>query len=124
MRSAVIVSAAAIAAALFLSNPAQAGIPEGKKAFEAGKCASCHQIAGPASEKTIKDQLAKKGPELWYSGSKFKSGFLEKWLASPQPIRPLAYNSVTDRNRGDHPKLSQKDASDVGGYLLRPKNPR
>src|SRR3989304_6454029 len=100
MRSAVIVSAAAIAAAPFLSNPAQAGIPEGKKAFEAGKCASCHQIAGPASEKSIKDQLSKKGPELWYSGSKFRAGFLEKWLANPLPIRPPVYNFLTQRNRG------------------------
>ena len=62
--------------------------------------------------------MAKKGPELWYAGSKFKDGFLAKWLANPQPIRPFAYNSITERNRGDHPKLSQKDSSDVAAYLM------
>lgn len=122
MRLAVIISAAAFAAALFFSTGAQAGIAEGKKAFEAGKCASCHQIAGPALEKTIKDQLSKKGPELWYSGSKFKDGFLEKWLTNPQPIRPLVYNSLSERNRGGHPSLPAKEARDVAGYLMSLKS--
>ena len=44
----------------------------GKKAFGAKKCGGCHQTAGPAKEKTIADQLKKKGPELWYAGSKFQ----------------------------------------------------
>ncbi|OGP19695.1 MAG: hypothetical protein A2054_07840 [Deltaproteobacteria bacterium GWA2_55_10] len=108
--------------ALFVSSGAEAGVAEGKKAFEAGKCASCHQIAGPASEKTIKDQLAKKGPELWYSGSKFKAGFLEKWLTNPQPIRPLVYNSLSERNRGGHPSLPAKEARDVAEYLMSLKS--
>ncbi|CAG0983778.1 hypothetical protein ANRL2_02642 [Anaerolineae bacterium] len=111
------------AAATFLPGLSSAGMAEGKKAFDALKCASCHQVEGPAREKTIKDQLAKKGPELWYSGSKFKAGFLEKWLASPQPIRPLAYNSITEKNKGDHPRLSQKDAVDVAAYLMSLKSP-
>lgn len=111
------------AALLLWAVPSHGGVAEGKKAFDANKCAGCHQVQGPAKEKTIKDQLAKKGPELWYSGSKFKSGFLEKWLASPQPIRPLAYNSVTERNRGDHPRLSPKDASEVAAYLMSLKSP-
>lgn len=116
-------SAGLLSAALLWAAPSHGGVAEGKKAFDANKCALCHQVEGPAKEKTIKDQLAKKGPELWYAGSKFKSGFLEKWLASPQPIRPLAYNSVTDRNRGDHPRLSPKDAVEVAAYLMSLKSP-
>lgn len=110
--------AGVLSAALIWNASAQAGVPEGKKAFEANKCSGCHQVEGPAKEKTIKDQLAKKGPELWYAGSKFKAGFLDKWLANPQPIRPLAYSSITEKNRGDHPKLSQKDAADVAAFLM------
>lgn len=110
--------AAFLSAAVFWGAPTEAGIPEGKKAFEANKCSGCHQVQGPAKEKTIKDQMAKKGPELWYAGSKFKAGFLEKWLVNPQPIRPLAYNSITEKNRGDHPRLTQKDAVDVTAYLM------
>lgn len=110
--------------AVFLwAGPSHAGVAEGKKAFEANKCSGCHQVEGPAREKTIKDQMAKKGPELWYAGSKFKAGFLEKWLASPQPIRPFAYNSIIEKNRGDHPKLSQKDALDVAAFLMGLKSP-
>ncbi|MBE7414560.1 MAG: c-type cytochrome [Deltaproteobacteria bacterium] len=123
MRRAVYLSAIPVlAAAIFISTGAHAGVAEGKKAFEARKCASCHQVAGPAAEKTIKDQLSKKGPELWYSGSKFKAGFLEKWRADPRPIRPLAYNSVTERNTGGHPMLSGQEKADVAAYLMSLKS--
>lgn len=112
-----------LAAALFWAGPAEAGAAEGKKVFEANRCSGCHQVNGPASEKTIKDQLARKGPELWYAGSKFREGFLERWLSNPQPIRPLEYNSVTARNRGDHPRLSPGDASEVASYLMSLTSP-
>ncbi|MBI5233676.1 MAG: c-type cytochrome [Deltaproteobacteria bacterium] len=95
---------------------------DGKGAFDAKNCASCHQTAGPAQEKTIEDQLAKKGPELWYSGSKFQPGFLEKWLADPQPIRPMKYYSVTEKNKGDHPKLAAGDAKAVADWLMTLKS--
>lgn len=100
------------------SGSASAGSAEGKKVFEAQKCGSCHQAAGPAQEKTIKDQMAKKGPELWYAGSKFKPGFLALWLRSPKPIRPLQYNSLTKKNAGDHRKLAAREAEDVAAYLM------
>ena len=112
-----------LSAAVLWGAPSHGGVAEGKKAFDANRCSLCHQAQGPAKEKTIKDQLAKKGPELWYSGSKFKAGFLENWLTSPQPIRPLAYNSITEKNRGEHPGLSPKDASDVAAYLMSLKSP-
>lgn len=99
-----------------LSAKAEAG--EGKKLFEAKKCGSCHQIQGPAREKTIKDQLAKKGPELWYAGSKFKKEFLSRWLAEPRPIRPLEYNSIAARNPNNHPRLSAQEASEVTEFLM------
>jgi len=110
---------------LFLSAsvaPALAGVVEGKKAFEAKKCAQCHQVEGPAREKTIKDQLAKKGPELWYAGSKFAPGFLEKWLADPKPIRPLEYNSLTKKNALNHPRLSPAEGVEVAAYLMSLKS--
>jgi len=99
-----------------------AGVAEGKKLFEAKRCASCHQIEGPAREKTIADQLAKKGPELWYAGSKFREGFLERWLADPRPIRPLKYNSLTEPNASDHPRLSPPEAAQAAQYLMTLKS--
>ncbi len=107
-----------VAAVGLSSTEGFADAAAGKKAFGAKKCGGCHQTAGPAKEKTIADQLKKKGPELWYAGSKFQKAWLAKWLADPKPIRPLAYNSLTKKNKGDHPKLSAGDAAGVTDYLM------
>jgi len=82
------------------------------------KCINCHYTNGPAKEKTIADQLAKKGPELWYAGSKFQKPWLLAWLQKPTPIRPMRYNSLTEKNSGDHPKLSASDAAKVTDFLM------
>lgn len=108
----------AVALSLVCSGYAIAGVSGGKKIFDDKKCGACHQLTGPAKEKTIKDQLAKKGPELWYAGSKFKSGFLEAWLKTPKPIRALQYNSLTKKNAADHAKLNASEAADVAAYLM------
>lgn len=98
--------------------PGRADAAAGEKIFQANDCLACHYTDGPAKEKTIADQLAKKGPELWYAGSKFQKAWLEKWLQDPQPIRPMKYNSITEKNPGGHPKLSRPDAAAVTDYLM------
>ncbi len=90
----------------------------GKAAFEAKGCTACHYTDGPAKEKTIDDQLAKKGPELWYAGSKFQKDWLGKWLADPKPIRPMKFNDLMVENPGDHPKLAGADAASVTDFLM------
>ncbi|MEE9195839.1 MAG: c-type cytochrome [Alphaproteobacteria bacterium] len=108
-------------AAIFLVAPAAAGRadPEaGRAVFEAKECQACHYTDGPAKEKTIADQLAKKGPELWYAGSKFQNDWLAAWLQEPTPIRPLKFNSLTEKNPGDHPKLGAGDAAAVTEFLM------
>lgn len=52
----------------------------GEEIFQANDCQACHYTDGPAKEWTVADQLAKKGPELWYAGSKFQKPWLEEWL--------------------------------------------
>lgn len=97
----------------------RADVAKGKSVFEAKKCGGdCHITQGPATEKTFADQLKRKGPELWYSGSKFKKEWLEKWLQNPTIIRPLDYNSIEKSNPGKHPNLSKADAGDVTDYLM------
>ena len=105
-------------AALSFAGNAWADSGAGKTAFGAQKCTGCHYTDGPAKEKSIADQLAKKGPELWYAGSKFQGAWLKAWLQDPKPIRYLAYNSLTDKNKGDHPKLSGGDAGNVADFLM------
>ena len=62
--------------------------------------------------------MAKKGPELWYAGSKFQKAWLGAWLQDPQPIRPMKFNSLTETNPGDHAKLSGGDAAAVTDFLM------
>lgn len=107
---------------LVFSGQSNAGVAEGKKVFESNNCNGCHQTDGPSREKTIADQMAKKGPELWYVGSKLQKAFLEKWLKDPKPIRPMEYYSLTKKNAGNHPKLSGKDVADATDYLMSLKS--
>ncbi|MEO5364507.1 MAG: c-type cytochrome [Magnetococcus sp. DMHC-8] len=98
-----------------LSGRAEAG---GEQIFNDKKCTDCHYTQGPAREKTVADRLAQKGPELWYAGEKFQEAWLTGWLADPKPIRPLKFNSLTDKNAGDHPKLSADEAKEVSAFLM------
>ncbi len=113
---------ASVAAALlfFAASPSHAA--GGDAIFKKNNCTSCHYTDGPAKEKTIADQLAKKGPELWYAGSKFQKDWLVAWLQQPKPIRPLKYNSLTDFNPVNHPKLSAGDAAAVADFLMTLKS--
>ena len=113
-----LISFVSVALMTAAATPGRADPAAGEQAFTANKCNDCHYTRGPATEKTIADQLAKKGPELWYAGSKFQKAWLTKWLQDPKPIRPLKYNSLTEDNPGDHPKLSGADAGNVTEFLM------
>jgi cytochrome c553 len=104
--------------AVALAGAARADAAAGKTAFETRECTACHYTDGPAKETTIDDQLAKKGPELWYAGSKFQKDWLQAWLQDPQPIRPMKFNSLTEENPGDHPKLGGDEAASVTEFLM------
>jgi len=115
MRRLVVSVSFGVALLVMAVSPANAA---GDAVFKANNCSSCHYTTGPAQEKSIADQLAKKGPELWYAGSKFQKDWLLAWLQDPKPIRPMEYNSITEKNAADHPKLSAGDAADVTGFLM------
>lgn len=102
----------------FMMMTAASAVADGAAVFADKGCGECHYTDGPAQEKSIADQLAKKGPELWYAGSKFNAEWLGAWLQDPQPIRPLAYNSLSEKNAGDHPKLEGGDAGAVKDFLM------
>ena len=94
----------------------------GQAIFKARECVTCHYTEGPAKEKSIEDQLAKKGPELWYAGDKFQAEWLASWLTDPKPIRPMKYNSLTQENAGDHAVLSAQDSTVVTEFLMSLKS--
>ena len=107
---------------------------DGKGVFASKNCGGCHQIQGPAAEKTFEDQLKKKGPELWYSGSKFKKEWLEGFLQKPTIIRPAGTVFLNNIKMGEKKdeigevkpcasNLSEKEAHEVTEYLMTLKEP-
>lgn len=91
---------------------------EGEKVFQSKKCGDCHAISGPNKIASIADWSNRKGPDLWFAGSKFKKEWLDNWLESPEPIRGVKWNSLDAANPDKHPGLSKQEAGEVAGYLM------
>lgn len=94
------------------------------------RCAGCHALSGPAAQ-SVQELWQRKGPDLFYAGSKYKSEWLEKWLVKPRRIRPAGYHYVQHIKPGKkrdmidkstltpHPALSTEDAEDVTEALMK-----
>jgi len=88
----------------------------GKDIFKAKKCDSCHSVTQSLA-KSFQEQLKKKGPDLWYAGSKYHSKWLEDYLQKPAQVRPMSFNSIEKKSDLKHPALSAADAKAVTAYL-------
>ncbi len=108
-------------------------------AFVAESCAGCHALERPNYDAmSLSDRAERGGPPLYYAGNKFQGEWLERWLQSPERIRPAgdyppAHVETTDD--GDqidtasldaHPSLGAERAATVADYLmtLRPYDDR
>lgn len=93
------------------------------------RCSSCHNLTGPAPA-TLKELWARKGPDLFYAGNKYKRSWLESWLQKPRRIRPAGVFYVNhikpgkDRDVIDestlepHVALSAEEAHEVAEALM------
>lgn len=90
---------------------------DGEEIFKAKKCGECHLTVGPAKGKTIEERLKKKGPDLWFAGSKFKQEWLEEWLKNPETIRGVKWGGIEIGN-SEHMSLSEQEAKQVTEYLM------
>jgi len=88
----------------------------GEGIFKSKKCTTCHSITGSPA-KSFKAQQKKKGPDLWYAGSKYQEKWLEGYLKKPTNVRPMAFGSIKKKNKLKHPALSAADAKAVTSYL-------
>jgi mono/diheme cytochrome c family protein len=70
---------------VFSDRPALAEAVDGR-ALVFGRCASCHDLTGPAP-RTYQGVVDRKAPDLFYAGSKFNRAWLADWLQRPSPIR-------------------------------------
>lgn len=93
----------------------------GEAVFKSEKCSTCHSVTGPPA-KSFKEQQKKKGPDLWYAGSKYQEKWLESYLQKPTKVRPLAFGSIKEKNKLKHPALSAADAKAVTVYLASLKS--
>lgn len=98
-------------------------------------CVSCHNLKGPAPQ-TLKELWARKGPDLFYAGNKYREEWLVSWLQKPQRIRPAGEfyrdhikpgdkrDMVDTATLSDHMSLSKEDAAAVAATLmqLKPKS--
>ncbi len=98
-------------------------------------CAACHNLKGPAPQ-TLKELWARKGPDLFYAGNKYREEWVVSWLQKPQRIRPAGMFYGDHIKRGDkrdevdastlkeHVALSKEDAAAVAKALmqLKPKS--
>lgn len=96
----------------------------------AKQCIACHAVTKP-DNLTLEHLWERKGPDLYYAGSKFNREWLEAWLQNPTAIRPagVMYSKVVKGNKGDtdqidasqlsaHPKLSKEDAAQAAEALM------
>ncbi|MGA2710011.1 MAG: cytochrome C [Steroidobacteraceae bacterium] len=96
------------------------------------RCAGCHNLTGPAP-KTLKELWARKAPDLFYAGNKYRAEWLHAWLVKPTRIR-VAGEFYADHIRSGeksdevdpatlepHPALTAADADAATQALMRLK---
>lgn len=96
------------------------------------RCAGCHNLTGPAPH-TLKELWARKAPDLFYAGNKFRAEWLRAWLQKPTRIRPAGEfyaDHIRSGEKSDevdpttlepHLALSAADADTVTQALMRLK---
>jgi|TARA_B110000503_G_scaffold53131_2_gene85428 mono/diheme cytochrome c family protein len=98
-------------------------------------CASCHDVVGPGSS-TLEALKAKKAPDLFYAGSKFKPDWLVEWIQNTTQIRPsgmMFLNNIEIEDGKDKieseevescpSRLDGDQAADVAAYLMALTDP-
>ncbi len=97
----------------------------------AKQCIACHAIAKPENA-SLERLWERKGPDLYFAGSKFNREWLEAWLQNPTVIRPagVMYSKVVKAGSAGatdvidasqlpaHPKLAKADAALAADALM------
>ena len=84
--------------------------------IEEKKCAACHRLSKIENEK--------KGPDLFYAGNKFQSGWLEEYLQNPVTLRKTGtinnpyFLKGELQNLQQHPILNKNDAVNITQELM------
>ncbi|MBL4690578.1 MAG: c-type cytochrome [Rhodospirillales bacterium] len=101
----------AIALALGMAASPALAIEHGSALLQE-RCAACHDLTGPAA-KSLTELKARKGPDLFYAGNKYRADWLAGWLRKPSRIRPAGVFYL------DHIKPGAKQ-DEIDGTTLKP----
>lgn len=101
--------------------PAPVGAGEAGAKILKNRCATCHNLTGPAPQ-TIRELWKRDAPDLFYAGNKFRREWLVEWLQKPVRIRPAGVNYLRTINSAPVPKEGEKpkDYDVLYGAVLRP----
>lgn len=121
-------STAFLLATLLLTSPAWSA--EDGDSILAQRCAGCHNLKGPAPQ-TLKELWARKGPDLFYAGNKYRNEWLVAWLQKPQRIRPAGefyrdhikpgpkHDVIDPATLTEHVALNADEAGAVAAALMK-----
>jgi len=96
------------------------------------RCASCHDLKGPAPT-TLAKLWQRKGPDLFYAGNKYNQAWIEAWLQNPKRIRPAGmfyrqhikpgpkHDIVDTSTLKPHIALTKAEANAVANALMKLK---
>ena len=127
----LLAGAIVIGSAWLILHGAAAQAADGDEILKS-QCSGCHNLSGPAPT-TLKELWARKAPDLFYAGNKYKAEWMTAWLQKPTRIRPAGMfyaNHVKVGAKGDeidtsslitHPSLSAADAAAVTEALMKRK---
>jgi mono/diheme cytochrome c family protein len=95
------------------------------------QCVACHAVSKP-DKASLERLWERKGPDLYYAGSKFNRAWLVNWLQNPTTIRAggvmfakavkgsadKAVDTIDAAQVPAHPKLSAADAATAADLLM------
>lgn len=119
-------------AAVLLTLPAGAAMAADGEALLREQCAGCHNLTGPAPA-TVAEIQARKGPDLFHAGNKYRQEWIAGWLQKPTRIRPAGMfygNHIKPADKWDtvdtatlpaHPALGAEEAEAAAQALMARK---
>ncbi len=93
------------------------------------RCAGCHDLSGPAAA-SVAELRARKGPDLFYAGNKYRADWMVGWLQKPERIRPAGVfyrdhikpgvkrDEIDVATLKSHPALNATDAAAATKALM------
>jgi mono/diheme cytochrome c family protein len=105
--------------------PALAASPgAGAARFQALGCGGCHAVTRPEPGMTLAQRVARRGPDLWFIGSKLQAPWLSAWLPAPTPILGIRYDRLgPETDPPAHPATPAAAVPDLVAYLMSLTDP-